>query len=135
MVQACVFCGGTSDSREHVHPRWLLELWDDTGPFTFRIDDEPLRTRAGQPAVSLKMWRIMLPCCGICNGGLDRLFEKPAKGPVRLLMRDMQPLNDQTAVADVARWVVKTLALASHPDANHTAFASRAEEGRNDPWD
>jgi hypothetical protein len=63
------------------------------------------------------------------------LFEKPAKGPVRLLMRDMQPLNDQTAVADVARWVFKTLALASHPDANHTAFASRAEEGRNDPWE
>ena len=84
------------------------------------------------------MWRIMLPCCGICNGHLARIIEKPAKDPVRVLMRDVQPLNDQVAVLNAARWVVKTLALAAHPAANHTAFASRTEKdkkGRNGPWE
>jgi hypothetical protein len=135
VVQACVFCGGTPDSPEHVYPRWFLGLWDDTGPFTVKIDGQPLRARSGHAAISLKMWRVMLPCCGICNGGLDRLFEKPAKDSIRVLMRDMQPLDEQTAVLNAARWVVKTLALAAHPDANHTAFASHTEKGRNNPWE
>jgi hypothetical protein len=130
-----VFCGGTPDSPEHVYPQWFLGLWDGTGPFTIKINGQPLRTCSGHPAISVKMWRVMLPCCGICNGDLDRLFEKPAKDPVRVLMRDMQLLDDQTAVLNAARWVVKTLALAAHPEANHTAFASRTEKRRNDPWE
>lgn len=135
---ACVFCGGAPDSPEHVYPQWFLKIWDDTGPFTVEINGEPLRARSGQPVTSAKMWRIMLQCYGICNGDLDRLFEKPAKDPVRVLMRDVRPLDDQVAVLNAARWVVKTLALAAHPAANHTAFASRTEKGkkgRNGPWE
>ena len=132
--EACVFCGG-APAREHVYPKWFLKLWDATGPFKVEINGEPLRSRhSGQPVTSAKMWRVMLPCCGICNGDLDRLFEKPANSNVRVLMRDVQPLDDQVAVLNAARWVVKTLALAAHPAANHTAFASRTEKdkkGRN----
>lgn len=76
----------------------------------------------------------MLPLCVDCNGGLDRLFEKPAKDPVRRLLRDVQPLTDQAAVTAVARWAVKTLALASHPAARHTALASTTRDGDLDPW-
>lgn len=132
--ERCVFCGGTPDSPEHVLPNWFLRLWDDTGPFTMRINNEPLRTRAGRLSTSLKMWRVILPCCRRCNGDLDRRFEKTAKGPLRQLLRDMRPIEDQDAVSSTARWLIKTLALTSHPSANHTAFSARAERDRNRPW-
>jgi hypothetical protein len=135
MAQQCAICGGPSNSREHVFPTWFLQLWDDTGPFTFRISGKPLRTRAGAIKTSPKLWRTMLACCTICNGDLDRLFEKPAKDPVRRLMRDMQSINDHAEVENVARWAIKTLLLASHPEADQTAFASPADDERDDPWD
>jgi hypothetical protein len=137
MGEVCVFCGGASDAPEHVYPRWFLKLWDDTGPFTAKLNGELLRTRSGTPLTSTKTWRVMLPCCKICNGDLDRFFEKPAKRPLRTLLRDVRPLDDDADVRCAARWLVKTLALAAHPFANHTALMSRSamdEKGSISPW-
>lgn len=134
MVQACVFCGDELDSREHVLSRWLLEIWDPTGPFTARIDGKQRVRKTGELVHNAKMWRVMLPCCGICNGDLDRLFEKPAKNPVRRLIRDMQPLEDQIEISNIARWAIKTLALLAHPDARHNALPSGAEGGPHGAW-
>ena len=126
MGEVCVFCGSASDAPEHVYPRWFLKLWDQAGPFTAKLDGELLRTRSGAPLTSSKTWRVMLPCCKSCNGDLDRFFEKPAKRPLRTLLRDVQPLEDVADVRRAARWLVKTLALAAHPSVNHTAFPSRS---------
>lgn len=135
--EACVFCGQPSDAPEHVYPTWFLKSWDNTGPFSVHVDGAPVRARSGAPATSVKMWRVMLPCCLSCNGTLDSNFEKPAKEPIRRLLRDVMPLLDRADVHITARWLVKTLGLAAHPDANHTAFASRADtrkKNRNNPW-
>ncbi len=126
MGEVCVFCGSASDAPEHVYPRWFLKLWDQAGPFTAKLDGELLRTRSGAPLTSSKTWRVMLPCCKSCNGDLDRFFEKPAKRPLRTLLRDVQPLEDVADVRRAARWLVKTLSLAAHPSVNHTAFPSRS---------
>ncbi|MFF7945040.1 hypothetical protein ACFZC5_35645 [Nocardia gamkensis] len=83
------------------------------------------------------MWRIMLPLCRACNGELDRLFEKPAKVPVRRLLDQTLPVTSAADVLAVARWVGKTFALAAHPASNHTAYASRREPEKknvNGPW-
>ncbi|RFZ63007.1 hypothetical protein DE4576_04946 [Mycobacterium marinum] len=134
MDQNCAICGDLSDTWEHVYPKWFLANWDETGPFTARANGQPLRTRAGVIRTNSKMWRILLPLCRKCNNDLDRLFEKTAKGPVRRLLRDMQPLNDRAAVTEIARWTVKTLALASHPDARFEALASQAQKRYQKPW-
>jgi len=130
-----VFCGDDVDSQgEHVHPQWLLGLWDGTGPFTAKIDGKQRLNKTGDLVHSAKMWRVMLPCCKNCNGDLNRLFEQPATNPMRRLIRDMQPLEDQVTISNVARWAIKTLALMAHPDANHNALPSGPEGGPHGPW-
>ncbi|MFI5987655.1 hypothetical protein ACIBEA_43205 [Streptomyces sp. NPDC051555] len=80
----------------------------------------------------------MLPACGQegssvglkCNDWLNTTFEQPAKTPVRTLLDDLRPISG-SEVNTFARWAVKTLLLAAHPEAVYSEPPQRDRQ----PWE
>ncbi|MFM9462709.1 hypothetical protein ACKI1K_07625 [Streptomyces scabiei] len=124
----CLFCGvAVRGRREHVLPSWFLKRHNGQGPFTTEVNGEPVAYASGVVERD-HLARLMLPVCGKgeepaggrdCNGWLNTAFEQPAKIPVRATLDDLKPI-DGPAVRAFVRWAVKTLLLASHPDAERS---------------
>lgn len=129
----CVFCGvPVRGRREHVLPTWFLSRHDGQGPFTTEVNGQPVAYASGRVERG-HLTRLMLPACGKkeeahggrdCNGWLNTVFEQPAKTPVRAALDDVAPISGP-AVRALARWAVKTLLLAAHPDAVYAAPPQR----------
>ncbi|MET7487708.1 hypothetical protein [Streptomyces sp. NPDC005538] len=139
----CLFCGvAVRGRREHVLPSWFLKRHNGQGPFTTEVDGEPVAYASGVVERDhLSRW--MLPVCGKgeeqtggqdCNGWLNTVFEQPAKIPVRAALDDLEPVNGP-AVRAIARWSVKTLLLAAHPDLVHSAAPQRGRSAWEFPQD
>jgi hypothetical protein len=115
--------------------QWLLSRWSGSPPFTVEIDGTPLLNRDGKDVTSDHLPRVMLRICKTCNRILNTRFEETAKVHVRAALNDLQAL-DAKATAAFARWMIKTMLLARHPEAEHTAFATCSGDAKNrcHPW-
>ena len=78
---------------------------------------------------------MILRICTTCNGILNSHFEETAKCHVRAALDGLEKLNAEATVA-FARWMIKTMLLARHPETEYTAFAARKGDAKNrcNPW-
>ncbi|MFD7323927.1 hypothetical protein ACFV9D_22950 [Streptomyces sp. NPDC059875] len=133
----CLFCGvPVRTPREHVLPTWFLKRFNGQGPFTVHVNGKPVPYANGV-VERPQLTRLMLPACGQetsgglkCNDWLNTTFEQPAKTPVRALLDELRPLSGP-GVYVFARWAVKTLLLAAHPEAVYSEPPRRDRQ----PWE
>ncbi len=104
-------------------PQWLLkEFPREDGPYTIRVDQDPVTKRDGKmPRRHQAIPRVKLPVCEPCNNELDRRFEKRAKPLIRALLAGDGEVTFTAAEGDiVALWFVKTWLLHAHPSTVHS---------------
>lgn len=120
--QLCVLCRVRPSSREgeHVWTEWFLSMFPGSeGPYTRLINGEAERTRDGVTVRKHSATeRVKVPCCTICNGKLDKRFEKLAKPIVRVLFEsDGAVTLTRLEAKTLGLWLLKTWLLLAHPRA------------------
>lgn len=97
----CVFCGKPpkNKNREHILPRWLLELTGDpTRKVTMAIDPD-----TGNP-IEFAWSALVMPACQECNNEYSRLEDR-VKGIVQVLL-NRSPITSRQAF-DLLDWLDK----------------------------
>lgn len=126
---------------EHVWPTWLLDDFDDEGPFTVGRSGSPITRRDDiTPIGADRMYGVHVPMCGACNHALGVAVEEPAKPVVRQILQvgERESLPDlQLGEAEaLARWAAKVAMLLQHPDARHDneRVERIGRESREEAW-
>ena len=117
----CVLCkrARASHRGEHVLPQWYLrrELVGP-GPYSWEAGGRPILDRRGVPILLDEQQRTQLPVCEVCNGQLERNFERPAKDILSAWFDSDGTLAlSAEETRNVTRWLIKTLLLLAHPQA------------------
>ncbi|MER9967543.1 hypothetical protein [Mesorhizobium sp. M0060] len=90
----CVFCGqpATNKNREHVLPKWLLELTGDPS----RVVTMAINPESGEP-IKFAWSALVMPACKACNSEYGAL-EETVK-PIVLALLDRRPITSRQAFA------------------------------------
>ncbi|NTF52701.1 hypothetical protein G6K93_30790 [Agrobacterium rhizogenes] len=88
----CVFCGQppTNKNREHILPRWLLELTGDPS----RVVTMAIDPQTGDP-IKFSWSALVMPACEACNLEYSKLEE--AVKPIVLALLDRKPMTSRQA--------------------------------------
>jgi hypothetical protein len=100
--RACIFCGGTPLTVEHVWPEWVARLFDTT---SVRI------TRSGSKPVAYSARTIELKAavvCEPCNTGWMNRVENAARPILTPMIKGQCATLDRPAQFVAAFWAVKT---------------------------
>jgi len=90
----CVFCGQppTNKNREHIVPKWLLELTGDPS----RVVTMAIDPQSGEP-IKFSWSALVMPACEACN--LEYSALEAAVKPIVLALLDRQPITSREAFA------------------------------------
>lgn len=119
-MAGCVFCGATPTTKEHVFPRWLLEVIPGEGPIT-----HTWTAPEGSSALS-RTWtkdvidfKAKVVCQQRCNGGWMSQLERRARPVLAPMIRGRRSTLYPDAAETIAYWTLKTalmVNLAQEPD-------------------
>jgi hypothetical protein len=105
MADACIFCGGTPVSREHLWPDWLRKEAAIREPFEFRIEQEADGAETRDVTFStLPFTQTVRAVCARCNGGWMSTVEANARPILSDLIYGRGRTLDRAERRKLATW-------------------------------
>ena len=105
MAEACIFCGGTPVSREHLWPDWLRREAATTESFDHRLEQEVDGVETRDINFSTPPFnQVVRAVCAACNGGRMSTIEEDAKPILQDLIYGRRRMLDRDDKRKIATW-------------------------------
>jgi hypothetical protein len=135
-TQACIFCGGSPTTKEHVFSQWTHALMRPKEKLraqqfiAFQHPDRTDFTGGLRLPGSLRDWQIKCVCTTSCNNGWMREIENAAIPVMTPLIGGQQTILSPADQKSIATWAVLKAIVAHHnfiPRRKRKQFASKRE--------
>ena len=128
MARACIFCGGTKMSKQHIWPAWAARMLNEVGPWRhvtqIERDGERLEPRSWLRDPFEETTKAV---CRACNNGWMSALEDRAKphleAMLRLQTQELHPEGQRT----LAAWALQTALILIHTQGARHGVASKQE--------
>ena len=128
MARACIFCGGTEMSKQHIWPAWAARMLNEDGPWRHFMqtehDGEKLDPRSWLRDPFEETTNAV---CRTCNNGWMSALEDRAKPHLEAMLRLETRELDPEGQGTLAAWALQTALILVHTQGAKHGVASKQE--------